>query len=897
MKIWIKSAITLFLFLNLIAAQAQNLTLGGLADGKPVLLTPSVSVNQNLKNKTVWEAAPFGMKPAMANTAASTAGTVLAGSGGTGETYVFQPVLEKNWTWLAAFNFDFKGKKQNIFYYDSWVATTERRAMTGGRKRIFDKDVTNLIASNAYHIAMQRAEVVENEIFMFAYSPTKQRCSFRLDKKTIGIDRTIQYDFEAGEAKFIHVVIPPEEYTNVVWFAPEGVRDTLDICSNWDFKFTKTGADTEGPVSTKINIPHTWNARDAFDPRPIRDSIDVMEMFKRGVGIYRKKMVVPMSWQGKYIKIDCQAANTKTEVWVNGQQVGTNNNGFLDFHFDITNVVKYDAENEIVFKVDNRFDYDIAPHTADFNFQGGIYREVSLIAWNKTFARRPQVSTPKVSPTSAHYSVKSNLRTKLTTAQKVRLVVNIINPFGEIAASNTHELTIPTDSKGIDITSVGTLKNPDLWSPTNPKLYRVQQIVYNTEGVVLDATMDNFGFRFYEFDAKKGFSINGKTTKLKGVNVHQDVYGKGWANSLADKKRDFELIKSMGSNFVRMSHYPHHPYVLHLCDSLGLMVWEEIPVVNTIGRDTFIKNAEKMMNKMIERDYNRPSVLVWGVGNEYYRAFFTPEDTEYALKCTKAVAEMAKKLDPYRPTIQAQNDLVDNRIMSLTDIHGRNRYFGWYGKESYNELPKALDEEHEKNPEWKVIVSEYGAEGKYGYHVDSAVRFDHSLTYQLAMHKVYWQAIAERPFVAGGALWNMFDFQSFAKIGNIPHINQKGMMTYDRRPKGLFYYYQSQWLEEPMVYIWEHTYTHRHAPKGKPLPIEVFSNCEEVNLIVDGKSVGKRSKSMGYTWQVPLSEGYHTLKAVGQKDGETVKWQMEIFFQNDDKIIKKEKGSGVDDGF
>jgi beta-galactosidase len=883
-----------------ITVSAQDLKLGGLQSDKEILITPYTDVNKELTGKTVWEAAPFGMKKAAITQAASTAGTTLAGSGGTGETYIFQPVLRKGQTWLAAFNFDFKGKKQNIFYYDSWVATTEKAARTGGRKRIFDKDVTALIASNAYHIAMQRAEVVENELFMFAYSPKKQKCFFKFDKKTVGFDRTISYDFEANEAKFIHVTIPPNEYTNVVWFTPQSPRDTMDIGSNWDFYFAGKN-DIDKPSTTaqweKINIPHTWNACDAFDPRPIKDSLDYMEFHKRGIGFYKKKIIIPANWQGKYLKIDCQGANTKTDIWINGQSAGSNNNGFLDFHFDITHLVKWGGENEFLIKVDNRFDYDIPPHTADYNFQGGIYRELSLITWAKTFVRRPKISTPKVSPTEASYSIVSNVRTKLNVGQKATLVVNVINPYNEIIATHTHALTIPADKNGVEITSTGAVQNPLLWSPNYPHLYKVQQQLYNTEGVCIDVVTDNFGLRFYNFDAQKGFTLNGRNLKLKGVNIHQDVFGKGWANSLSDKKRDFEMIKEMGSNFVRLSHYPHHPYVLHLCDSLGLMVWEEIPIVNTVGRDSFIKNAVKMMNKTIERDYNHPSVMMWGVGNEYYRAYYTPEDTEYALKCTKAVAEAAKRLDPFRPTVQAQNDLVDERIMPLTDIQGRNRYFGWYGKEPYQDFEHAMEEDVKKHPTWKIIISEYGAEGKYGYHVDKPVRFDHSLTYQLDFHKAYWKVIKEKPYIAGSALWNMFDFQSWAKIGNIPHLNQKGMATYDRVKKGLFYYYQSEWSSKPMVYIWEHTLTHRHGKKGELQPIEVFSNCDEVELFINDISQGKRKKADGYVWKVDFTEGYHDLKAIGHHQGETVKWTMEVFYQYSDKKTGKEKGNGVDDGF
>jgi beta-galactosidase len=362
-----------------------------------------------------------------------------------------------------------------------------------------------------------------------------------------------------------------------------------------------------------------------------------------------------------------------------------------------------------------------------------------------------------------------------------------------------------------------------------------------------------------------------------------------------DKRRDFIMIKEMGANFVRLAHYPHHPYVMHLCDSLGLMVWSEIPVVNTVGRNQFIINAVDQMERLILRDYNHPSVIMWGVGNEYYRNFFTEADTEYALEVTRQTAAKAKALDPYRPTVQAQNDLVDNRILQLTDIQGRNRYFGWYGNESYRDFEPEMLKEHRAHPDWKLLVSEYGAEGKYGYHVNNPVKFDHSLTYQLALHRTYWETIKKHDFIMGGALWNMFDFASWAKVGNIPHINQKGTATYDRRPKGLYYYYQSEWTDKPMVYIWEHTLIHRYGQPNTAHPVEIFSNCNEVELFVNGTSQGKRNKKDGYVWPVRFSEGRHELKAIGRQHGETVSWQMEMYYHHGENPNDYKEGKDVND--
>jgi beta-galactosidase len=869
---------------------AQSLQLGGLQGTKPLLLTPSAKINQDLAGKSAWESPIIGLKPV-------------------GNTFEFSPQLQAGWKWVAAFNVDFQGKPLNIFYYDSWIGTTHKAAKSGGRKRNFDEDVTSKIASNAYHIAMQRKEVVENELFIFVWSPIKQKVQLQFFKNTIGINRTLSYDFEANEAKFIHVVVPPEEYSNIIWFPEKSQREVMDICQDWRFvletpqvkavkdfpllnkaPFTSTQAE-------KVNLPHTWNSRDMFDQRAIKDSINVMEMFHRGVGWYQKKWRIPSSFRGRYLKVNFLGANQVTEVWFNGKYLGKNSNGYLDFHHDITPLVKFDAENELIVKVDNTFNYDIPPHTADYNFQGGIYREVQLIALNPVFVKRSLVATPSVTQDEGKYLIKTTLRSKAKTAQTLQLVSNVVNPYKEIIASYVRQVTVSADGT-LEVVDSGLIKEPLLWSPDYPHLYQVFNTLYTIDGkTCVDQTFENFGFRKLEFHADKGFFINDQATKLKGVNIHQDIVGKGWAMSLADKRNDFIMVKKMGANFVRLSHYPHHPYVMHLCDSLGLMLWSEIPVVNTVGRDKFIANAVDMMERMILRDFNHPSILMWGVGNEYYRAFFTPEDSEYALKCTQAVAAKAKQLDPYRPRVQAQNDLVDNRIFDYTDIQGRNRYYGWYGAESYEELEKVMVEEHEKHPNWKLLISEYGAEAKYGYHVDKPVKFDHSLTYQLAFHRHYWEVIKKHPFLMGGTIWNMFDFASWAKIGNAAHLNKKGMATYDRRPKGIFYYYQSEWSKEPMVYIWEHTLIHRYGPPNSEQDLEVFSNCEKVELFLNGVSQGVHSKKEGYVWKVRYELGPNQLKAVGHHQGETVKWEMEIRYHHGAANKGYRPGKGSEDGY
>lgn len=830
----------------------QQLQLGGLAaSDKTLVLVGNSRENQLNQSRTLRQIAYLNFDD-------------------TKEKIQFAPQLPNQWNWVALFNVPSKGKNLNFFMYDGWMAATER-ITSNHRLRRFEADITANISSNAYHIAFQRKQVVENEVFMLVVSPRKQKVVIQLQKGQFGIDRKLEYDMNEWEAKFVHIVIPPAEYTVITW-QPEQTDRKQQPLTHWKFGFDNTESKAT-PVGagkpssqlkwTDITVPHTWNATDIFDSRNVKDALNIMTLFKRDAGWYKTNFTIPATEKGKDHHLHFLGANQVTEAWLNGKYLGKHIGGYTGFTFPLTKHLRYGQPNELVVKVDSRFDYDIPPHTADYNFLGGIYREVYLVTTNASQVQQVKFTTPKVSHKNAAIDIQTRFSNNNGAVKKI--VTNLVNPYNEIMES---WVLLPTTSQQ-SISIKDTIKNPILWSPASPTLYQLYTTLYDANGNTLDQTKETIGFRYFDFSADSGFSLNGERLKLKGVNVHQDYLNKGWAVDSAQKRADYIWMKKMGVNYVRMSHYPKHPYELHLCDSLGFIVWEEIPVVNTVGRDAFIANAKEMMKETIERDYNRPSVVFWGVGNEYYRNFFTPDDAEYALKCTKEVAAVCKRMDPLRYTIQAQNDLVDYRIFALTDIQGRNRYFGWYEK-TYDDFEHEMTEEHKKNPGWRLLVSEYGAEGKYGYHVKDPKVFDHSETYQINFHKAYWRVIDKYPYLAGGTIWNMFDFASFAKIGNSPHINKKGMLTFDRKPKDVFYYYQSVWTDEAMVRIAGHTNTHRRTVAGTATPIEVFSNADEVTLFVNGIPQEKKQKGVDWIWKLTLPEGYHTIKAVATKQGVTV---------------------------
>jgi beta-galactosidase len=859
-----------FLFFAIQFSFSQKLVFGGLQGEKTIILSPKGIVNE----------APTG--------------TLFGFKNLESEEFKFQfaPNLPEDWNWIAGFNIPYQDTKTNLFFYDSWVGTSYN-IKTNGRKRNFPNDITKLVKSNVYHIAFQREFMVENETFILLVSPENQKVIIELPQSVFKTKRTLTYQMKAWEAKFVHITIPPVEATTVMW-KDEEVRKTISLNKDWDFiyeKENKAATWENSPflnkkvTSKKINIPHVFNYDSHFDFRNIKDSLDIIEMYDRGTGWYKKILFAPKEWKDKYVKLNFLGVNQRADFWVNGKFCKTHIGGFTDFHQDITPFLKFDKDNEIIVRVDNRYHRDYLPHTADFDSQGGIYREVEIVIEERTLISKIWAKPTNISAIKTDIEIEEVFLNKKDTFEEVEIITNIINPYNEIIATNIQKRKLKPIVKDTINVFFPALKNPLLWSPEKPHLYRAIVILKNKKGEKLDILKQNFGIKYFNFDKDKGFSLNGVTTKLKGVNVHQDQYMKGWAADSISRKEDYLNMKKMGVNFIRMSHYPHHPHALHLADSLGMMVLEEIPVVNSVGKENFVKNALKTMEEMIIRDRNHPSIITWGVGNEYYREYFTAEETEWAVKCTEVVGKKAKKLDPFRPTIQAQNDLVDDRIMKLTDLQGRNRYFGWYtggsaylGFTGYDGFEKAMEIERKKYPEWKVIITEYGAEGKYGYHVNNPKRFDHSETYQIDFHKAYWNYIEKTDWIAGSTLWNMFDFTSFAKIGNIPHINQKGMMTYDRKPKSIFYYYQSKWTTEPMLYINSHTNLHRTGKITEKQPVEIFSNLDEIELFVNGKSIGVKQKSTDWIWNVDLKEGFNDLKAIGKKDGHYLSENLRIHF-------------------
>ena len=667
-------------------------------------------------------------------------------------------------------------------------------------------------------------------------------------------------------------------------------RIAYTINDNWRFSGSGNGseaADLDDKDWELINIPHTWNAQDAFDDKP---------GYRRGVSWYRRNLRLDPGLKDKQIFLYFEGANQIAEVYVNGSFAGRHIGGYSAFSFDVTKFLKSDGSNLIAVKVDNSFNPNVPPLTADFNFYGGIYRDVWLIAADEVHLKVTdlassgvQITTPQVSETRATVNVSGTVVNSSGSDRKIEVVNIIVGPDGNDVLSAVSTLDVKAKSELTFEQSTPPIDAPKLWSPDEPNLYRVKTLV-RENGRVLDNISNPLGFRWFNFDAEKGFFLNGKPLKLRGTNRHQDHAGLG--NALPDSMhvRDMQLIKDTGYNFVRLAHYPQDPAVLEAADRLGLLLWEETPLVNYITiSPEFNENSALMVREMIRQHRNHPSVVLWGYMNEIYLRV-PKENAENIRKETVVLARKLEKIareeDPSRPTAIAfhNSDLYNTMgLGEIPQVIGWNLYNGWY-RGTFEDFGKFLDEQHSRYPNRPLIVSEYGANSDLRLHATETRRFDSTTEYQRMFHENYLAQINARPFVAGSSLWNEFDFGSERRGENMPNVNNKGMFTFYRKPKDVHYFYKANFSTQPVLHIAATDWKYRGGTDSTPHKIDVYSNLADVELFLNGTSLGKKKPngSRKATWDVAFRDGENLLTATGLQSGSSISHSTKVFYKRHD---------------
>ena len=642
-------------------------------------------------------------------------------------------------------------------------------------------------------------------------------------------------------------------------------RTVEDVSSGWSF--TKDG------VVTVVDIPHTWNAEDTADDVP---------GYWRGACEYSKTFDFPGNGDRR-VFLRVGAANQVSEVFVNGRSAGIHKGGYTAFCHELTPYLQKGA-NRVTIKVDNSYDGQVAPLSADFTFYGGIYRRVELIMTGADCISPVHYASSGVYVTPV-LEEDGGARVDVTTmlsshsGRRLKIEQRIYSPSGKLVAK------VLSPAGGQSVSQTLEFDAPELWDVRSPSLYRLETILRTACGRELDRVSNDFGVRSGRFDPDKGFFLNGRPLKLMGAARHQDYEGIG--NALPDgiHASDVALLKRMGGNFIRPAHYPQDAAFMHACDRCGVLTSLEIPIVDhaTISRE-FTQNQLMQAREMVYQNFNSPSVILWGYMNEaiLHISFRMKPTEDERLAYYKGLYELAvalnseiKSIDPSRQTLVCFADDIrrysETGITSVPDVHGWNLYRGWYGHD-ISEFGGVLDLLHETFPDKPLIVSEYGAGVDARLHSDEPERFDFSVEYGVDFHKRYSRDILDRDFISGGVIWALSDFYSEARIDATPHVNNKGITGLDRTPKDMYLYYRALLREDPVLAIGGHDWTVRSGRAGEIRDIPVYCNRPEVSLSLNGKDLGTRgTKECTAAFPVALEDGMNVLVASSDTVSDTLR--------------------------
>ena len=653
------------------------------------------------------------------------------------------------------------------------------------------------------------------------------------------------------------------------------MRKIININDNW--KFIQENVceayirDIDCENWEDIQIPHTWNDI---------DGIDGGNDYFKGACWYRKELFVDKNNSKKQIFLELEGSNSITNVYINGQHLGEHKGGYSTFRFDITNVVEFGKNNTIAIKVDNSTVDDIYPIWADFTFYGGIYRNVNLVVVENIHfdlmdegSKGIYLSQDEITKENAKISVKTLLKNDSDSSEAIRLWIDVLDKEGNVVKYNAKDVVLQANERKEIVLPIN-IENPILWHGVkNPYLYNVKVNIMK-DNDVLDEIEIPTGLRFYNFDAKEGFFLNGEHMKLNGVSRHQDKKDKGWALSKDDHLEDMKLIKEVGANSVRLAHYQHDQYFYDLCDKEGMIIWAEIPFISVMSKtDLKGTNAKSQLVELIRQNFNHSSIVMWGVQNEIQIGGMTDE----LRILVKELHEIAKNEDGTRLTTQAQVMMVedDDEFHSYTDIMAYNKYYGWYNDEAEDFAPW-LDHFNKLNPDRCLGISEYGAEGILTYHSDTPEVKDYTEEYHALYHETVMKIFNERPFVWGTYVWNFFDFGSdFRDEGCVKGRNNKGLITFDRKiKKDAFYFYKAIWSTEKFVHISSKRFIDRAT---ETINIKVYSNLSEITLVVNNKEVATLNAEAIFNFEnIVLEEGQNEVRVIA-KDSEKVYTDFAMF--------------------
>lgn len=687
-------------------------------------------------------------------------------------------------------------------------------------------------------------------------------------------------------------------------------QDQRRLIDGWEFVRGDLGGIWEGvrparkgtpetlPIWKEVTLPHSYNATDAVHPE---------KNYYQGPAWYRIYLDIDNPYLKGRTLLHFEGAGQKNEVYVYTEKVGEHVGGYDEWYVDITDAVArfkkdsvaqwYNGRVPVLIRTDNARDLEMIPSDlSDFNVYGGLYRYVNLCYAPKLSARYLFAETTWDSNRKeGNVSLRAQWRNpeEVDTAT-VRATIK--DQSGKIVTQKRMTVQL----QDMEIFDDFQVSNPRLWSPDDPYLYTVELAVAHDADTAI--TTERIGFRSFEFVQSGPFKLNGKRLLLRGTHRHEDHAGVGPAMTEEQIWQEMRMMKEMGVNFIRLGHYQQSRIVLEACDSLGILVWEEIPWCRGgLGGEGYQQQAKRMLTNMIHQHYNHPSIIIWGLGNENdWPGDFDEFNQQKIRAFMKELHKLSHRLDDSRKTAIRRCDFCKD----IVDVYSPSIWAGWY-RGVYTDYKTASRNEFEKVDHFLHV--EWGGDSHAGRHSEDpdagisdvmrstsaderagdaslfggATRVskdgDWSESYMVNLIDWHLKEQETMPWLTGTAYWPFKDFSTPIRPENpVPYMNQKGVVERDFTKKESYYVFQSYWTDNPMIHIYGHSWPVRWGEKDEERMIKVYSNCDEVELFLNGESVGKRTRNSrdfpaaGLRWMVNFKSGENKLEATGYKNGQEV---------------------------
>ena len=686
-----------------------------------------------------------------------------------------------------------------------------------------------------------------------------------------------------------------------------------NFTENWKFTLADSTMNASSPTFDDsawrtLNLPHDWSIESDFGKDfPASPGGGALP---GGLGWYRKSFTVDKTNNGKRIYIDFDGVYRNSEVWINGTSVGKRPYGYISFRYDLTPYIKFGENNVIAVKVDN----SKQPNSRWYS-GSGIYRNVWLTTTNPVHVDQwgTYVTTPNINADSAEVAIQTTIKNDEGNQRTVRVEQSLYDAEGKLVTKIDGSLYVSA-GKAHQYLQKLVVKKPTLWNIENPYLYKLVTRTYAI-GRLTDEYVTTVGIRSFTFDVKKGFILNGKRVKINGVCNHHDLGALGAAVNTRAIERQLQILKDMGCNGIRTSHNPPAPELLDLCDKMGFIVMDE-------AFDMWLKQKTKNdysidfpewhvrdLTDMITRDRNHPSIFFWSIGNEVGEQWGETKTKEMDLQTanvllnnrkvadnedvrlgilgkfallTRHLVDVTKSVDPTRPVSAACNGTDANNPLlksEALDLIGFNYHESEYEgiTKRYPTKPFIVTESVSSlqsrgfyvNPSDSIIVSPKRWDLPYSSSTQMCSAYDNSHAPWGSTHEATWKIVKKYDHVAGQYIWTGFDYLGEPTPYWWPSRSSFfGIIDLAGFPKDVYYMYQSEWTTKDVLYI----FPHWNWQPGKVVDVwAYYNNADEVELYLNGQSLGKRSKlgeDLHVMWRVPFTPG--TLKAVSLKDGKEV---------------------------